>query len=576
VSQDHDDSKRKKPPVVDSSDEPRLPPSDEEAERIVLGAILLDPSVFPLVQALLPPDDLHNEFHLRVFRIFRKLVAEEVPISMADVKIELERDGELSIDDLEDLLHLTDGIPHVLKLEHYINRIRQAAKRRRSIQLFYESWKGAHAQENQIDDFLREAHARISGLITSDRRQSQNVFEQISDDRFRLELPHVGITFEIDRLRRERHELIGELCVKCGLAGARTYDGTLSVADFNLSSIRARTEWARILADLSRIPLDWPQFIEEFCQRILIAERTGTPAVDLRDFLKPGPDDIIRIDGLAFPRRHSTIMFGNGGAAKSYLALYLAGRLNQKGFNVALFDWELAGEDHRDRLERIFPEETPKILYVRCKKPLVQEVDHLKRIVVDHEINFAFYDSVAYACDGPPESAEVAERYARAVQQIGVSSIHNAHVTKLEDEKIFGSIFWTNTARATYCIKKAETLWELPGRDDDTLEIALFPKKANLWKIGPPIGYKITFTEDRTIFQRSNPADNEDLIAGLSIRDQIIAALRKGPLSYEELSITLDKKVNSIRKAVLRHLSGDKAIFTIIDDGKVALLRKLH
>jgi hypothetical protein len=30
------------------------------------------------------------------------------------------------------------------------------------------------------------------------------------------------------------------------------------------------------------------------------------------------------------------------------------GHLDQAGMRVGLFDWELAGEDHRDRLERLF------------------------------------------------------------------------------------------------------------------------------------------------------------------------------------------------------------------------------
>ena len=73
-----------------------------------------------------------------------------------------------------------------------------------------------------------------------------------------------------------------------------------------------------------------------------------------------------------FPRRHPTIIFGDGGATKSYTALYLAGRMAEQGMVVALFDWELAGEDHRDRLERLFGVLMPQVYYARCERPLAR------------------------------------------------------------------------------------------------------------------------------------------------------------------------------------------------------------
>src|SRR6185369_3527639 len=113
--------------------------------------------------------------------------------------------------------------------------------------------------------------------------------------------------------------------------------------------------------------------------------RNGKPAVDLRALSKATSDDTLEIDGLSLLRRHPSIIFGDGGAAKSYTCLYLAGRLAERGMQVALFDWELAGEDHRDRLERLFGPDMPKIIYARCERPLVYEVDRLRRIALDQQ-----------------------------------------------------------------------------------------------------------------------------------------------------------------------------------------------
>jgi hypothetical protein len=153
-------------------------------------------------------------------------------------------------------------------------------------------------------------------------------FAGLGDGRYRLTIPDIGIEFDCDRLRRDRHELIGELSVKCGLAGARTFQGVLSVGDLNFSSVRARSDRARVLGGAARTKdLDWHGLIEEFVQRVLAAERVGLPSVSLRDVPLPDAEDHLEVAGLFLPRRHPSILFGDGGSAKSLIGLHVATEL---------------------------------------------------------------------------------------------------------------------------------------------------------------------------------------------------------------------------------------------------------
>ena len=211
-------------------------------------------------------------------------------------------------------------------------------------------------------DDLHVVDSDDQGAPPVDVGAMRRTFNAVGEGRYVFAIPDLPLEFEVDRLRREKHTLVGELTVRCGLAGARVVNGNLlSVADFNLSSARARTERGRQLDKLTAATeLDWERLLEEFCQRVLTAEREGKPATLLREFPRP-VDDHLDVDGIRLHRRHPVIVFGDGGTAKSYTGLYLAGRLDQRGVRVLYADWEFAGEDHRDRLERLFGSEMPGV-----------------------------------------------------------------------------------------------------------------------------------------------------------------------------------------------------------------------
>lgn len=307
------------------------------------------------------------------------------------------------------------------------------------------------------------------------------------DGRYLWTLLPPGITFELDHVRRDKQQhLHGELTVCCDFPRAKTIGGVISIASFNASDLRARRERAGFLTErASHDGLDWFGYLEEFCQRIGAAERDGAPATLLSTLPKALQTEDLRIEqDWCVLRQHPVILFGDGSSGKSYLALYAAGRLAERGHRVLYCDWELAGDTHRGRLERLFGPQMPPVWYARCDRPLIYEIDRLKRMVQDRGIDYVVCDSVAFASAGPPEDAEVAAAYFRAIRQFGpIGSLHVAHVSKAEngDKRPFGSAFWHNSARAT---------WHIGAEDvtvgDRRLVMTLTPRKANLaGKTGP-------------------------------------------------------------------------------------------
>ncbi len=540
-------------------------PTNIDAERVVLGSILLDDSRFP---EGLASDCFSIEPHRRIWHRMLDLRARGEKIERITVANELQNHGQLqAVGGLTFLISLDDGLPRLPCIESYTRILEEKAARRR-IMFGCQGLIDQAADSRDLSAIIAAGQKIFNGGIAT--AQSAREFAPIGDDRYRLTLPDIGVIFEIDRLRRERNELIGELVVRCELPGAQAINGILSAANFNVSSARARTGRAKLLSDRANIRgLDWPGLLEEFCQRVLQADRAGQPAVDLRDVAKPEAESNFEVDGFKMPRRHPTILFGDGGTGKSYTALWIAGRLAQQGVRVALFDWEFCGGDHRDRLERLFGPTMPQILYARCERPLIFDADRLCRIVRERGVEFAVYDSIAFACDGPPEAAEVASRYFRAVRQIGGGSLHVAHVSKAEngDKKPFGSTFWHNGARSTWYVKLADA-----SADTETLNIGLFNRKANLGRLSAPAAFSITFTKDnQTIFRRSEVAESPDLAGQLSVRQRMAYLLRRGSMAPEAVAEEIEADLETVKRTARRY----KRLFTLIDGGRrLGLLEK--
>ena len=144
----------------------------------------------------------------------------------------------------------------------------------------------------------------------------------------------------------------------------------------------------------------------------------------LNEVQVPPGERTYTIDGFSLFRDLPQIEFGEGGSMKSMLALYWAGCLAKQGINVMYADWELTEEVHKERLTELFGAgHEPRMRYLECNRPLVHEIDRLAAEKHEHKIQFAFFDSIAFACHGKPEDAVVAQEYLRAAKSLGMPAM---------------------------------------------------------------------------------------------------------------------------------------------------------
>ena len=407
---------------------------------------------------------------------------------------------------------------------------------------------GRAAAERPVESPLEALEGTVPEMLHADQ-----TFSRLGEGRYRLEYPSLGIALEATEVHRDRSlELHGELTVTTTLAGAKTIDGVLLWSSLNFSSQRTRAATASSLAVRSgAADLDWIGAVETLALRVARAEAAGSPIQALAAYPRPAPTEVWEVTGVPLLRQHPMILFGDGGAAKSYLALHIAATLAGRGIRVLFADWEFSPEDHRERLERLtgetMPEET--LHYVRCAGPLISEAQRLQRHIVEHHIEYIICDSIAFAVPGRPEDAEHAAAYFRAVRYLGIGSLHLAHTTKsLEHgtDKPFGSVFWSNGARSVWFVKRAGA----QGDNGDVVEVSLAHKKSNTGRRLATFGIRLTFAAERTRVEQFDVSESEELSAALSIWQRIRALVATRPLTVAELADELDEKVESVSRAV--------------------------
>lgn len=104
-------------------------PANVDAERFVLGAILLDDVVFPDGLSL---DHFSLETHRRILRPMLDLRSRGERIDRVTLASELEKRGELqNCGGYSYLVSLDDGIPHLPKIDAYLRILQDCATRRR-------------------------------------------------------------------------------------------------------------------------------------------------------------------------------------------------------------------------------------------------------------------------------------------------------------------------------------------------------------------------------------------------------------------------------------------------------------
>src|SRR5918999_3300289 len=187
-------------PIRDQPFERALPNSSE-AERAILGAILLDNGLISRAIEQLRPEDFYVPSHRRVFVAMISLFERGGEINPILIGEELKKENSLeSVGGISFITNLTYGLPHSTNILHYSKVVRGKSMLRQLIKSANKITQEALAEEDEPEIILDHAEHAIF---------------QLADDRVRQGFVHVKPIAET--LLEKVQEMEGRAAVLTGL-----------------------------------------------------------------------------------------------------------------------------------------------------------------------------------------------------------------------------------------------------------------------------------------------------------------------------------------------------------------------
>jgi replicative DNA helicase len=164
-------------------------PNNLDAERSVLGAILLDNHALNTAVENLRPEDFFLDQHRRVFTQMIALGESQQAIDLVTLTEELHRRGDLEASGgAPYLAALADGMPRVSNVEHYARIVKEKAMLRNLIHATHNIQQRAFEGEDGADAILDNAESSIFALAEDRIRAGLLPIKDIVRDNFeRLE-----------------------------------------------------------------------------------------------------------------------------------------------------------------------------------------------------------------------------------------------------------------------------------------------------------------------------------------------------------------------------------------------------
>jgi replicative DNA helicase len=153
----------------------KVPPHSLDAERAVLGALLLDARAMDDVAGVLQPEQFYRSAHSEIYKTIAELWRNDQPVDVVLVNEELNKKGLLDqVGGTPFLVELTEAVPTSANASFYAELVRDYSTRRKLIEVAAEVQKDAYEDTGPTPELLDRSEKRLFD-VTQKRIRSEAV-----------------------------------------------------------------------------------------------------------------------------------------------------------------------------------------------------------------------------------------------------------------------------------------------------------------------------------------------------------------------------------------------------------------
>ncbi|MDO4712655.1 MAG: replicative DNA helicase [Candidatus Saccharibacteria bacterium] len=170
----------------------KLPPQNLDAEKSLLGAVLIDEEVLADVTEHVKPADFYDKNHGLIYAAMLRLFEKHKPVDLLTLTDELKRKSELElIGGSAYLTELTNYVPTAAHAEAYAEMVAQKAVRRRLIKASADITELGYDESTTTQELLEKAEAELFSVSDQSLKQDLVSLESLLTDSFdRIEELH--------------------------------------------------------------------------------------------------------------------------------------------------------------------------------------------------------------------------------------------------------------------------------------------------------------------------------------------------------------------------------------------------
>lgn len=165
----------------------KLPPQDVEAEKSVLGGVMIENEAVFRVHEVLVANDFYRESHRKIFKAMTLLSERGEPIDLVTLSNVLREQGGLeSVGGSSYLSLLVDGMPTAANIVSYAKIVREKSILRSLIQSATEIVTRGYEATGDIDNFLDHAEKIVFEIAQKRIRQAFFPLKQVVKECFKM------------------------------------------------------------------------------------------------------------------------------------------------------------------------------------------------------------------------------------------------------------------------------------------------------------------------------------------------------------------------------------------------------